>query len=75
MEADKANGYKKKVKGKEVLFCTKHGYCWCAHLAEDCKTKGLTDQMESGAGAQEGTAQQRLAQSYLGIVNAELESD
>jgi hypothetical protein len=49
-EADKANGYKKKVHGKDVLFCTKHGY-WCAHLAQDCRTKGLTDQTESGARA------------------------
>jgi len=73
-EVDKANGYNKKVNGKDVLFCTKHGY-WCAHLAKDCRTKGLTDQTESGARAQGDTAQQRLVQSYLGIVDAESESD
>jgi len=73
-EADKAIRYKKKVNGKDVLFCTKHGY-WCAHLAKDCRTKGLTDQTESGARAQGDTAQQRLVQSYLGIVDAESESD
>ena len=73
-EADKANGYKKKVNGKDVLFCTKHGY-WCAHLAKECRTKGLTDQTESGERAQGDTAQQRLVQSYLGIVDAESESD
>ena len=69
-EANKANGYKKKVNEKDVLFCTKHGY----HLAKDCRTKGLTDQTESGARAQGNTVQQRLVQSYLAIVDAESES-
>ena len=74
-EADKANGYKKKVNGKDILFCTKHGF-WCAHLAKDCmtkecRTKSLNDQTESGARAQGDTAKQRLVQLYLGIAKSE----
>ena len=75
-EAEKNAGYTKVTNGKQVFYCTKHGY-WCAHLAKDCKTKGLEDKSEapSAAKAKKDGGQQRLVQSYLAAVGEEDGSD
>ena len=58
--AEIANGYKKKVNGKEFFYCTKHGY-WCAHLAKDCNSKLKND------GNKPSAEQKRLVNAMMAL--------